>query len=120
MYRYAYKFFNNTIIYCAFTIQCTSIKFIMFAFVSLFLLYAFKIYNLIVPVLLVAFTGIASVFIPTQTDSKLNVPITVVLTFIFLQALVASMSPKTPISPIVRLIHSISRNINFNIIQNKS
>ena len=57
--------------------------------------------------LLVAFTGIASVFIPSRTDSKLNVPITVVLTFIFLQALVAAMSPKTPTSPLVREIHKI-------------
>lgn len=66
-----------------------------------------KVCNLIVPMLLVAFTGIASVFIPTQTDSKLNVPITVVLTFIFLQAMVASMSPKTPTSPIVCTILKI-------------
>ena len=77
------------------------------------LLIAVKIYNLIVPMLLVAFTGIASVFIPTRTDSKLSVPITVVLTFIFLQALVASMSPKTPSSPIVRDMHILVLEFRF-------
>lgn len=65
-----------------------------------------KIYNLIVPMLLVSFTGIASVFIPMKTDSKLEVPITVVLTFIFLQTNVASMCPKTPTSPIVSTVLS--------------
>ena len=63
--------------------------------------------------LLVAFTGIASVFIPAQTDSKLNMLITVVLTFIFLQALVASMSPKTASSPIVRKTQPLTNEETF-------
>ena len=65
-------------------------------------LYTLKIYNLIVPILLVTVAGISSVFLPLKSDSKLNMAVTVVLTFIFLQTLVAAMIPKTPTTPKVR------------------
>lgn len=54
--------------------------------------------------LLVSFTGIASVFIPIKAESKLGVPITVVLTFIFMNTNVASMCPKAETSPIVSTV----------------
>ena len=64
-----------------------------------------KIFNLLVPMLLVTLTGIASVFIPFQSESRLNMALTILLTYIFLQTLVASMSPKSASSPIVRDMH---------------
>lgn len=67
---------------------------------------ALKIYNLIVPILLVTFTGLVSVLIPAQEEGRLNMGLTVVLTFIFLQTLIAAMSPKTPSSPEVRYMRT--------------
>ena len=57
---------------------------------------------MIMPLLIVSFTGIASVFVPIKTESKLGVPITVVLTFILMHTNVASMCPKAEPSPMVR------------------
>lgn len=53
-----------------------------------------------IPTLLVAMTGVACIFLPPASDSKLNMAISVVLTYIFLQALVADLSPKAPTSPL--------------------
>ena len=63
--------------------------------------------------LLVTFTGIASVFIPAHLDKRLDMALTVVLTFIILQAIVASMFPKTPSPPIVREMHIFTLQIHF-------
>lgn len=46
-------------------------------------------------------TGLACIFLPPASDSKLNMAVTVVLTYIFLQALVAELTPKAPASPLI-------------------
>ena len=58
-----------------------------------------NIYNLLVPILLVTLAGISSICLPLKSDSKLNMALTIVLTFIFLQTLVASMIPKIKDAP---------------------
>ena len=58
--------------------------------------FAIKIYILIVPILFVTLTEITSVIIPPKSNSKLNMTITMVLMFIFLQTLVAAIIHKTP------------------------
>ena len=63
-------------------------------------MYVLQFFNLILPTLLVAVTGLACIFLPSASDSKLNMAVTVVLTYIFLQALVADLTPKAPTSPL--------------------
>ena len=72
-------------------------------------MYTLKIYNLIVPILLVTIAGISTVLLPLKSKSKLSMAVTVVLTFIFMQTLVAAMIPKTPTTPTV--CHTICRKI---------
>ena len=60
---------------------------------------AYYIFNIILPVLIISAIGFISVFIPSNSGDRINLSMTVLLGFIFIQSLMATLVPKVATSP---------------------
>ena len=56
---------------------------------------AYFIYNLIAPVIIVSLIGFFTVFLPEVSQDKINLAVTVLLSFVFIQSNVEKMIPKS-------------------------
>ena len=63
----------------------------------------FYVCNLIVPTLVVTIVNMLTVFVPTNREGKMELSVTILLAFIFLQGLVATNTPKQPDMPLLGL-----------------
>ena len=61
----------------------------------------YYIYNLFLPVSVVSIVGFISVFIPSDSSDRINLCVTVLLGFIFIQSLMTSLVPKVAQAPYV-------------------
>ncbi len=59
----------------------------------------FYVYNIIAPVILLSLIGFFSVLLPDNSSDKINVAVTVLLGFLFIQGIVATLIPKSDNSP---------------------
>ena len=57
--------------------------------------------NLIVPLLIVVLCGLFTIFLPGHSDARLNLAVTVLLGFIFVQTIIASITPKSEDNPLI-------------------
>ena len=57
--------------------------------------------NLIVPLLIVVVCGLFTIFLPGHSDARLNLAVTVLLGFIFVQTIIASVMPKSDDNPLI-------------------
>ena len=57
--------------------------------------------NLIVPLLIVVVCGLFTIFLPGHSDGRLNLAVTVLLGFIFVQTIIASVTPKSDDNPLI-------------------
>ena len=62
---------------------------------------AYFVYNVIAPVILISLIGFMAVFLPEDSSDKLNLTITVLLAFVFIQSNVAVMVPKSVETPYI-------------------
>ena len=60
---------------------------------------SFYIYNLFVPVFVLSAAGFISIFIPSDSSDRINLGVTVLLGFIFMQSLMAALVPKVAKAP---------------------
>ena len=61
----------------------------------------YYIYNFLVPVMIVSAMGFFSVFLPSNSGDKINLTITVLLGFFFVQGIIASLVPKAETTPLL-------------------
>ena len=57
--------------------------------------------NLIIPLLVVVVCGLFTIFLPGHSDARLNLAVTVLLGFIFVQSIIASVTPKSDENPLI-------------------
>ena len=60
---------------------------------------SYFVYNVIAPVIIISLIGFVTVFLPEDSSDKLNLTITVLLAFVFIQSNVAILIPKSDETP---------------------
>ena len=63
--------------------------------------HGYYVSNLIVPMLIVVVCGLFTIFMPGHSDARLNLAVTVLLGFIFVQTIIASQMPKSDDNPLI-------------------
>ena len=61
----------------------------------------YYLYNLFLPVVIISVVGLISVLLPSESSDRINMSITVLLGYIFIQSLMAALIPKVPKAPYV-------------------
>ena len=61
----------------------------------------YYIYNFLLPVIIVSIVGLFTVVLPANSSDKINLAVTVLLSFFFLQGIVATLIPKSENAPLL-------------------
>ena len=59
----------------------------------------YYVYNLVWPVVIISAMGFFTIFLPPTSDGKINMAVTVLLGFLFIQTIIADLFPRTESSP---------------------
>ncbi len=79
----------------------------------------YYIQNLIIPVLVVSGLGFITVLLPADSSDKLNLAVTVLLGFLFLQTIISGLIPKSAGSPFVSIYLVFSLLLSaYNVVIN--